>query len=57
MRYGLHDILPNSYIERALKLHYIEYYTENGHIYGSDTTEYTDLTGYTLKKLRDWLGY
>lgn len=58
--------LSNSRIAKILDEHNIRHYTQNCRIYGLApyTTkdggggyEVDDLTGYTVKELRDWLGY
>ena len=58
--YELNEVLSVRNIARALKNHYVPFYIENEHIFADDmtgTSTFDDLTGYTLKKLRDWLGY
>lgn len=58
--YSLNEVLTNKDIARALKNHYVPYYIKNERIFADDmsgTNTYEDLTGYTLQKLRDWLGY
>ena len=58
--YELNEVLSNKDIGRALKAHYVPYYIDNERIFADDmtgTNTYDDLTGYTLQKLRDWLGY
>ena len=57
--------MSNKKIISILQLHYIPYYIdENEHIKadsmqgGTDVFEFViDMTGWTLKKLLDWLGY
>lgn len=56
--------LSNARISRILKNHYIPHYEKDGRIYadcmyaGEPLFKYVDdLTGFTVKKLRDWLGY
>ena len=58
--YELNEVVRTKDIARALKAHYVPYYIENERIFADDMTGqniYEDLTGYTLKQLRDWLGY
>ena len=41
-----------------LRNHSIEYVINNGHILGFEyDNKYTDLTNYSLNKLKLWLGY
>ena len=58
------EVLSNVRISRILKNHNIPHYEKDGHVYadcmyaGEPLFKYVDdLTGYTVKKLRDWLGY
>lgn len=56
----LNEVLSNKLIASALKNHYVPYYIENERIFADDmtgTNTYEDLTRYTYKKLREWLGY
>lgn len=56
--------MDNKRIARILEAHNIPYYCEGGRIYadtmeaGTEKLEHVeDLTGYSVKALRDWLGY
>ena len=45
-------------ITSILRNHGIEYVINNGHILGLEyESKYTDLTNYSLNKLKFWLGY
>lgn len=58
--YELNEVVSVKDIARALKNHFVPYYIESDHIFADDmtgTNTFEDLTGYTLQKLRDWLGY
>lgn len=57
------DKMTNAMISRILDMHYIPHYEENGKIF-ADTMEVSekfaqveDVTGWSKRKLFDWLGY